>query len=769
VQPGTISGTLYTIEGLPAAGVRVTALEAGNSIVTDSSQAMASIAQTDSRGRYKLEDVPPGRYFITAGMLDLQTYFPGAPASSGANIVTVGPSSKLAGLDFSLFVASGLRFSGKVIRLDNAGKTLTGPVTAPVQPLQIRLQGMNLPAVTAVVTADNKFDFPQVRPGTYNINIQPFTGGRQPNMTVTLLDRDITDYELTVPLMVQVSGTVTVEEEGVPLPRFPIVFSNAGDSSVPFNPLFGNPNGVQQNVQTQANPRFTVQVPAGANRVTLGTLPAGFKIKKFVADGVDLLANPLNVTTAGAAPIQIVLSATDVPWVRVSGRVNGRGIYTGNAITISPMQATAIPLQVVLYLDGSFEIPKALPGTYRVTGVPGNPGELFVPDGVTEVRDVMIDLSAPDNVKTVTPVARPSSAVRISGRVVGRAKAQPGVQVRLENAETGEFRSAPLRMDGTFEFDQAQPGEYVAEMVPRMPGAEPQRFAVGVRDIGSVQLRVPAMRDLNGKMTLEGVGELPRTVAFVASSARVSAEVRPDGSFTIALPEGPVALAADAVPEGYTVGTFQYGKLDLLSNPLQLSGQDSDLRVSLKSARGAALVEGRVTGELAGLNDMRVWLSDVNGRQRTIETSFAPNSGAFAFADVGDGKYTVSLVGSGLPGNIVSAEVSVTAGRNITDLNLPAPRLVRGKITVASGAAPQRFSLRLDGGPSGATMIVIDPQRDGSFGVFLPTGERKIGPAAGLPAGREIQAIKFGAVDALSNAVQIPVAGALDELTIQLK
>ena len=36
-------------------------------------QATVSLAETDSTGRYQLENVPPGRYYITAGRLDVLT------------------------------------------------------------------------------------------------------------------------------------------------------------------------------------------------------------------------------------------------------------------------------------------------------------------------------------------------------------------------------------------------------------------------------------------------------------------------------------------------------------------------------------------------------------------------------------------------------------------------------------------------------------------------------------------------------------------------
>jgi hypothetical protein len=755
-QPATISGRLLTHDGSPAASVRVAVMEVGNPLFPDS-QALVSISQTDRSGRFRLEQVPPGRYFITAGALDVPTYFPGVDTAVAAHIVNVPGGANLAGVDFNLSISSGLRFSGKVIRQDNTGRPITGPVAPPnpsAQPMQIRLQGPNVLGnqVMTLVDRDGSFDFRQIPPGTYQVQVVP-TQARMPQMSVTLLDRDITDYLMSVPLMAQVTGVVTIEDGG-PTPRFPIVFSNASENSG---------SSVQQSITAQAAPRFGVQVPVGANRVTPGSIPNGFTIRKMMADGVDLTLNPLNVTPSGAPLVQIVLSAS-VSWVRVSGRVTGRSVLSsGNVITVSPSQASSAPLQLVLYLDGTFEIPKALPGAYRVIGGGAATSELSVPSGLSEVRGVVIDLVAAETSGAAMPVGGPSSAARVSGRIVGRAKAQPGAHVRIENAETGELRRAPIFVDGSFEFPQTLPGNYVAEVVPQVPGAAPTSFTVGLRDVNDLQLLVPSSRDIAGKVTLEGAGELPRSLTFVAASSRIPADVRADGSFTVTLPDTfPVALASDTLPEGYAVSAVRYGIWDLLASPLQLSGPETELRVTLKTTRGASSVSGRVSGDAGVLGGARVWLVDTSGRQRTIETTLGPNGG-FAFPVVREGSYSLNLVVAGISANAVSSAVQVTAGRDVADVSLAAPRAVSGRVRVDGGVLPERFSIRLDG-----TTIVIDPRPDGSFSVLVPTGDRAVGAAAGLPPELQIQAMTYGSTDLLKNPLRVATSGALEELNIRL-
>src|SRR5436190_23785042 len=79
-ETGTVTGTLKTESGAPAVGVRVGAMAKPDSeAAAAAATALASIAETDSAGHFRLENIPPGRYYITAGRVDFPTFFPGSP------------------------------------------------------------------------------------------------------------------------------------------------------------------------------------------------------------------------------------------------------------------------------------------------------------------------------------------------------------------------------------------------------------------------------------------------------------------------------------------------------------------------------------------------------------------------------------------------------------------------------------------------------------------------------------------------------------------
>ena len=96
-QTGSITGIVRTAAGTPASGIRVTALRVD--MVADALRAMASLAQTDSTGRYRLENVPPGRYYITAGRVDLPTFYPGTLDMTKGTVISVSSVALVSDID----------------------------------------------------------------------------------------------------------------------------------------------------------------------------------------------------------------------------------------------------------------------------------------------------------------------------------------------------------------------------------------------------------------------------------------------------------------------------------------------------------------------------------------------------------------------------------------------------------------------------------------------------------------------------------------------
>jgi hypothetical protein len=83
---------------------------------------LVSFGQTDDSGRYRLENIPPGRYTIAAGLVDFPTFYPGVTSLTQARIITVTSGSTIAGVDFSLKRSTGIRVSGHVTGVPKAAR-----------------------------------------------------------------------------------------------------------------------------------------------------------------------------------------------------------------------------------------------------------------------------------------------------------------------------------------------------------------------------------------------------------------------------------------------------------------------------------------------------------------------------------------------------------------------------------------------------------------------------------------------------------------------
>src|SRR5689334_13873767 len=75
LAPGTgiVTGSIQMESGGPAGGVRVAVIPWDDTTGAN----LTSLAETDSSGKFRLVDIPQGRYFVIAGRLSSPTFFPG--------------------------------------------------------------------------------------------------------------------------------------------------------------------------------------------------------------------------------------------------------------------------------------------------------------------------------------------------------------------------------------------------------------------------------------------------------------------------------------------------------------------------------------------------------------------------------------------------------------------------------------------------------------------------------------------------------------------
>jgi protocatechuate 3,4-dioxygenase beta subunit len=168
-RPGTIAGRVLSVDNTPAANVRVSAMEATEANPAGGTTALVGFSQTDSSGRYRIDNLPPGRYYILAGPLEFPSYYPGAADRAAATAVSVTAGAALDTLNFSL---SSANQNGMIQVVVQASGT-----SAPIANAQVSLRRQNPGAGTVIASNTTTGSNGQVTiggllSGQYQITVQ---------------------------------------------------------------------------------------------------------------------------------------------------------------------------------------------------------------------------------------------------------------------------------------------------------------------------------------------------------------------------------------------------------------------------------------------------------------------------------------------------------------------------------------------------------------------------------------------------------------------
>ncbi|MDI9888715.1 MFS transporter [Streptomyces sp. HNM0645] len=247
-----------------------------------------------------------------------------------------------------------------------------------------------------------------------------------------------------------------------------------------------------------------------------------------------------------------------------------------------------------------------------------------------------------------TPVAT-AGGTSVHGVVRGSEGAPVGrAAVTLISPAGRQLGRAVAQADGSYALDAPGSGPYV--LITSADGFQPQASTVVVGD-------EPLAHDilLAGTSGLNGAVVAAEGGAAVAGAMVVVTDVRGDVLATGASgPDGGFAFT-ELVPGGMTVAVSAPG-FRPLALPVEIGGQGvTRLEVAL---RAGAVVRGTVRAGDAGipLTDARVTLVDAAGN--VVATATTADDGAYAFADLDPGEYTV--IATGYPP--VARTVTVTGG-----------------------------------------------------------------------------------------------------------
>jgi len=206
---GVVSGRILSEDGSPAGGVRVAAMPVPEPNGPASPSVLNSITQTDSSGNYRLENIPPGRYYITAGLVNSPMYFPGVTSPTGSSVINVTANAGVRNVDFRLPHSVNFKVSGRIVGLSPPVGTLPPTIT-----LLPRTPGVRLPSFpSAPVRPDFTYEVVNVHPGEYSVQVGGIGNSTMKDVFVVTVDKDLAGIDL---ILVDI-GTRTRQEGLEPL------------------------------------------------------------------------------------------------------------------------------------------------------------------------------------------------------------------------------------------------------------------------------------------------------------------------------------------------------------------------------------------------------------------------------------------------------------------------------------------------------------------------------------------------------------------------
>jgi hypothetical protein len=602
-EGAVITGRIEVPRGRSVEGLRVFAATAEPASQPGNTTIVA-VGNAGKDGQFRLENVPPGRYVIMAGLLEAPTYFPGVSALTEAIAITADPGRTVSGIDFAALIQSiGVNVSGHVTPI---------PANTPAGAFRVTLRrlisnGASLGSGdlgTAAVQPDGSFSFARVTAGTYSLSVTPGTTFGEPSTFVVGTD-DVTG--LSIPISPVALGRVLVEGSSGNVREWVRAVeaqSLAGDPSQQRVTIFWN------DALASATARETTFLIAGLTKgdyQIIPTLTVGATLRSMMVGSVDLTKSPLTIPQEGPPremEIRIVVNTnptTSSPGVTVSGTLfeipaqttTPRRISIESLALIAAGKLSDVPLfvgQAPVEDDGTFEIRGTPPGVYTVTCAGSCPPNIKEVVTIAE-RPVHLDLRPrPDlNVfRNPQLIPRVSAGHSIQGKVIVRGNARAEA-VALFGADDRTL-TTQINADGTFLFANVPPGAYDLAPLPLNLTPGFTRLVVRDADLRDVRIEAQPARVARGHVVADRTGVTPQFVniklGLQSATGIVWIAVQPDGSFSGEIPPGEYRAVVENLPDGFTVASVMYDGVDLTRTPLKTDVPlDQEIRLNLAPGR----------------------------------------------------------------------------------------------------------------------------------------------------------------------------------------
>jgi hypothetical protein len=393
VRTGVISGRVVDPDGDPMPQVSVQLRS------TRERKPRSLGAVTDDRGVYRIFQIPPGKYYLSAvyqpafqvreiqmqasdGALEESygtTYYPGTFDFTQARSIDVPVGADLPGLDLQLQRMHAVHIRGRIIGI-------AGPLPVVIM-LQPQGSGFGTMRDLPVRNRNGEFDLSGIPPGKYELSASAFDltnrgAGPSAHQNIEVGQTDVEGIELTLVAPQAITGLVVVPESRKIPQRLLVMLLNRARTN-------GQDGGLGLG-QVAPDGAFTLDtVPAGDYDVAVGSTGPGddLYVSAVRRGGEDVLAHGLHVNGSSNEAIEIALKANG-GMVKVVARTPKGEPFPEANVTLLPDQPRRE--QVALYGNcvtdarGTCTLHGITPGEYHALAVSKDSGIDFRDPNITK-------------------------------------------------------------------------------------------------------------------------------------------------------------------------------------------------------------------------------------------------------------------------------------------------------------------------------------------------------------------------------------------------
>ncbi|MCU1260962.1 MAG: hypothetical protein JWO80_3847 [Bryobacterales bacterium] len=432
-----ISGKVLDSDGDPVAGTQIRVMR---SMFYNGKRQIVPTggAATDENGEYKIQNLGPGKYYISASEprdlffgqglrsaaaapppgqpakqeeAPVMTYYPGVTDPAAATMIELVAGRDRPGTDITLLKSPVFHIRGKAsgqVPVDRS------QLRATVSPRSSTFMEFMRNA-SSPIGKDGAFDLSRIPPGSYNLVLINSMGNFKVfgSVPVEIGNHNVDDLTLTVAAPFDLSVQVKTEKvanaaaDPAAKPK-----AASGPLRVSLQPIDGPAINVPNASTTDDDTFILTSVFPGRFRVNVSSLPEGLYLKAIRFGDQDVLESSLTLPPGGGStPLEITLGANAA--TLAGSVVNAEGKPAPSAI-VTLIPDPPAPDRSDLYKqsntdqDGRFTIQSIAPGKYHVYAWNDlEPGNQFDPDFLKlyETKGTKLDIavSAAPQV-TLTPI-----------------------------------------------------------------------------------------------------------------------------------------------------------------------------------------------------------------------------------------------------------------------------------------------------------------------------------------------------------------------------